>query len=205
MTDLRTQLYVVRHAESVANSEQRFTRHDHEPLTPLGVEQAREAGRRLAGIGFGAAYSSPYYRARQTALEILEQQKQLELELEESIREQSFGSFAGSLWSRYYPLVTSVSMAERWAHRPPGGESLQDVRGRIAPAFDRIASRHPSQSVLVVCHGAVMVALRAHVSGDPHPMPESTPNADGFQLTYERDRGYRGPFGLFVSESQSKA
>jgi phosphohistidine phosphatase len=57
-------LYFFRHAEAEDGADDAAR-----ALTPLGRKQARELGRFLeqAGVSFGAAFSSPLVRARQTA------------------------------------------------------------------------------------------------------------------------------------------
>jgi 2,3-bisphosphoglycerate-dependent phosphoglycerate mutase len=59
------QLVLIRHGESTWNLENRFTGWTDVPLTPLGVEQARQAGRLLAdeGFDFDIAYTSVLQRA----------------------------------------------------------------------------------------------------------------------------------------------
>ncbi len=61
-------LVLIRHGESIWNLENRFTGWTDVPLTPLGVEQARNAGRLLqeAGYSFDQAYTSVLKRAVHT-------------------------------------------------------------------------------------------------------------------------------------------
>jgi 2,3-bisphosphoglycerate-dependent phosphoglycerate mutase len=58
-------LVLIRHGESTWNLENRFTGWTDVPLTPTGVEQARQAGRLLkeAGYDFDIAYTSVLRRA----------------------------------------------------------------------------------------------------------------------------------------------
>ncbi len=58
-------LVLIRHGESTWNLENRFTGWTDVPLTPLGIAQAREAGRLLAegGFDFDIAYTSVLQRA----------------------------------------------------------------------------------------------------------------------------------------------
>ena len=58
------EITLVRHGQSEANAG--LTEHLDSPLTPLGVEQARRAARRLRGEGLTKAYVSPLRRALQT-------------------------------------------------------------------------------------------------------------------------------------------
>ncbi len=193
-------LLLVRHGQSRANAEQRFTLRDDEPLTEVGVDQARATGRLLAASYLPRVlYASPYARALATAREIgaffgLEPQVVPEL------HEQSFGELRGRPYSEYYPVARALSGADLWRHRPPGGESLGEVAARTGPAIDRIAESHPGEQVLVVSHGGVMAALRAHVAGGFLQPPQPTPNAGGYRLVGSSSAGYRGPLPLWESE-----
>jgi broad specificity phosphatase PhoE len=142
-----------------------------------------------------ALYASPYLRALDTAREI---GRCLELEpvVIPEIYEQSFGSMAGRAYLDLYPVLAALSAEERWAARAPGGESLQEVAARVAPAIDRIAERHRGDTVVVVSHGGVMAALRGWVAGAWREPPQSTENAGGYRLVGAPGRGYRGPLPL---------
>ena len=71
----QTVVFLIRHGQSTANAEARFTLHDEEPLTELGVEQAQARGAALAssGVQLSAIYASPYHRSHHTAEEIAQQ------------------------------------------------------------------------------------------------------------------------------------
>jgi broad specificity phosphatase PhoE len=50
--------------------------------------------------------------------------------------------------------------------RPVNGESLEDVRVRAIRALQSVRSQYGSGDVVVVCHGAVIQTVRAHVKKD---------------------------------------
>jgi broad specificity phosphatase PhoE len=193
-------LLLIRHGESLANLERRFTRSDDEPLTPTGFEQARETARRLAQLyAPRVLYASPFLRALQTARE-LGAPFGLEPVVVPELHEQSFGTLRGRAYDDYYPVITTVSPLDRWHHRAPEGESLRDVADRVGPALERIAAAHAGEQVLVVSHGGVMAALRAWACGNFDRPPESTVNAGGYRLVGST-RPYHGPLPLFGSDS----
>ncbi len=68
-------LVLLRHGESVWNRENRFTGWTDVPLTPLGVEQAQQAGRLLkeGGWEFDIAYTSVLKRAIWTLWHVLDE------------------------------------------------------------------------------------------------------------------------------------
>ncbi len=191
-------LLMVRHAESTANAELRYTRRDDEPLTELGRRQARAAGRRLAEHYRPAhLYCSRFHRARQTADGIAAEVGLPVVEIDD-IQERHFGELRGKPWAVYREVVAPLDLEELWHHRAPGGESLVDVATRVAPVVAALAARHAGEQVIVVSHGGVMAALRACIAGTWTKRPTPTRNADGFRI--DRDgAGWRPPQPLFDS------
>jgi len=191
---------MVRHGESVANLERRFTRDATEPLTPAGIEQARQRGEAIRGRHAPVAlYASPYVRAFETARQI-----GLVLGLDpiviDDLREQSFGIYHGRPYTELYGAFAAGS-ADRWELEPDGGEKLRAVALRAGAALDEIARRHLGVEVVVVSHGGVMSALRGWVTNDYASAPTPTANAGGYVLQWDGER-YAGPFDL---ESPSSA
>jgi probable phosphoglycerate mutase len=187
-------LILIRHGETIANAEERFTTGSHEPLSAYGEAQADAAGRGVAAhFAPVALYTSPYWRSRQTAQRIAAHLA-LEPVVVAELREQSCGELHGRPYSEYTgdPGVRGVA---RWTHRPPGGETLREVARRAGPALDRIAARHARQVVVVVSHGGVMAALRGYTCCGFKVPPVPTGNAAGFLLEHEAG-AYAGPFDL---------
>ncbi len=188
-----TALLLVRHGESVANAERRFTRDEHEPLTEQGVAQARRTALRLAeSCSAVALYSSPYRRAHHTALEIGSRLR-LEPRIDQRLYEQGFGELTGRPYGDYFGRHAHVAGAGRWRLAAPGGESLEQVAGRVGPAIAEIACRHPGQAVVVVSHGGVMAALRLWAHGDFESAPVPTENAGGYRLVVGSGGAWFGP------------
>ncbi len=197
------ELILIRHGESVANSERRFTVRDDEPLTSTGVDQARETGRRLISLYEPVAiYASRYRRAVDTAQEI-GRSFGLEPSVIEGLHEQSFGDLRGAPYEEWYDIhAPRPHPREAWRRQPPGGESLSDVASRAGAVLDSLARRHLGEQVIVVSHGGVMAALRGWVRGRYDDPPESTPNAGGYRLrasVAESRLRYEGPLELFVA------
>ena len=194
-------LILIRHAESVANAERRFTHGPHELLSERGRAEARDRGlfvrERFAPE---ALYCSPFARAIETA-RLIGEALGLEPQRVDDLREQDFGRLRGQ---PYAVLDRDPERARsgRWHYRPPGGETLEEVTRRAGPALDGIAARHAGREVLVVSHGAVMAGLRVWIGAPPDAAPIVSANAGGYLLTRSGDR-YAGPFPLEDSDSDS--
>jgi broad specificity phosphatase PhoE len=94
------------------------------------------------------------------------------LRTEPDLREQELGDWQG---------IPHEALVERlrhpphpfWPHgaeeQPPGGESLTQLRARVAPVIDRLARDHEGGEVVIVAHGGTIRAALAHVLGlTPH-------------------------------------
>lgn len=187
-------LILIRHGESLANAERRFTHGPHEPLSRQGREEAVARGRSVAGrFDPVALYASPFVRALETA-RLIGGVLGLEPIVVEALREQDFGRLRGQGYDsvREDPLWHT----DRWRFRPPEGETLEEVFHRVGPALDAIAEKHLGEQVVVVSHGGVMAALHAwttvrRIEG----VPPISANASGFVVEWRRVR-YDGPFPL---------
>lgn len=157
-------LILIRHGESEANASRTFTTSPEVPLTDLGRTQARQSGEVLRRTFTPVRLlSSPYRRAVQTA-ELIAEILSLSVEIEPAMREQHLGELHGQ---PYDAALRSLGFEDqtRWAWRPPGGETLEEVRDRAAPALERIARAHAAADVVVVTHGGTLFALWSHLSG----------------------------------------
>jgi broad specificity phosphatase PhoE len=169
------QIILVRHGESEGNRTRTFTHSPTVNLTERGRDQARTAAEHI-GRRYGAVQvvSSPFTRALETA-RIIAELLGLPVEVEPVWREQSLGRLAG----RSYDCVLEdpgFDPDRTWAWRPPDGESLEDVRARVAPAVDALVNVSAGRDIVLVSHAGVMQAIWAHVTGQWRgaPVPTNT-------------------------------
>jgi 2,3-bisphosphoglycerate-dependent phosphoglycerate mutase len=155
-------LVLLRHGQSQWNLENRFTGWEDVPLTELGREEARRAGKLLreSGIRLAFAFTSELVRAQETLSIVLEElgTGDLPIERSQALNERHYGDLQGlnkaetaqkfgdeqvHIWRRSYDVA------------PPGGESLKDTAARTLPYF--AASIAPQlqagHNVLVSAHG----------------------------------------------------
>lgn len=191
-------LILVRHGQSTWNAENRFTGWVNVPLSEAGVEEATNAGRRLAeeGITVDVAYTSELQRAIETGKLVLAQLGQSDLE---QIRAWELNErFYGALTGRNKAQTAEEFGAEQvhiwrrsYAVRPPAGESLEDTTKRTLPYFEQhiIPATREHDVVLVSAHGN---SLRAIVKDLDRVSDEDIPGveiATGVPLVYEMADG----------------
>jgi 2,3-bisphosphoglycerate-dependent phosphoglycerate mutase len=161
-------LALVRHGESEGNLADVLTGRTDVDLTAAGVQQAREAGRRLKQFGFriDAGFTSTLKRARHTLALVLDELGQTGSTVVTDARldERDYGEITG---------MTRAGAIRRWGEaqvhawrrsygaRPPGGESLKDTAARVLPCYlQEILPRVlRGEGVLVAAHGNCLRAL----------------------------------------------
>jgi 2,3-bisphosphoglycerate-dependent phosphoglycerate mutase len=186
-------LVLARHGQSEWNLKNLFTGWKDPGLTDLGVEEAREAGRRLKALGvqFDIAYTSDLSRAQRTCKLILEEigQPDLQTIMDQALNERDYGDLSGlnkddarqrwgeeqvHLWRRSYDVP------------PPGGESLKDTVARVLPYYIReiLPRVMRGERVLVAAHGNSLRALVMVLDGLTQKTIPSLELATGIPLVY---------------------
>ena len=186
-------LVLARHGQSEWNLKNLFTGWKDPGLTDLGVEEAREAGRRLKALGvqFDVAYTSDLSRAQRTCKLILEEigQPDLQTIMDQALNERDYGDLSGlnkddararwgeeqvHLWRRSYDVP------------PPGGESLKDTVARVLPYYIReiLPRVMRGERVLVAAHGNSLRALVMVLDGLTQKTIPSLELATGIPLVY---------------------
>ncbi|MFE3292575.1 bifunctional RNase H/acid phosphatase [Rhodococcus sp. NPDC059234] len=149
-----TRLLLLRHGQTELSVERRYSGRGNPQLTEVGLGQARSAAARLAARGrIAAVVSSPLGRARQTA-EAAGSALGLPVHVHEGLTETDFGQWEGLTFAE--ASAHDPDLHRRWLSdtslRPPGGESFDEVRGRVEGVRDDLTRDYPGQNVLIVSH-----------------------------------------------------
>lgn len=152
---------LVRHGQTDWNREGRYHGQRDVPLNAEGRKQARTLAQQLLEFPFSAIYSSDLCRARETA-EIIAAVIHTPLILEPRLREINQGAWEGQ-------LVETIKdrYAELWSERtidpinvrPPGGETLAEVAGRVYSALDDIAKVCSTHPIMICSHGLALATV----------------------------------------------
>jgi broad specificity phosphatase PhoE len=124
------------------------------PLSPLGIEQARNLHLQLQSLEVGSIYISPLIRAKQTA-EIL--CPNVHLQADDRLKEINYGIF-----THKSKVFINDQRQNYITERFPEGESYFDVEERIKqfllnnqhiPLITVISHQAPQIALEVICHG----------------------------------------------------
>jgi broad specificity phosphatase PhoE len=163
-------IYLLRHGETLANSEGRFQGRLESPLSPRGLAQARAVGQRLAALatadpGTWAIETSPLGRARQTAAIISEVLGLSEPAVEPRLIEADYGALEG---------LTRPEVDAGWPHlagvigvfgHAPGGEGIEALDARARSWLGE--RRRDERRVIAVAHASIGRAIRGAYLGEP--------------------------------------
>lgn len=162
-------LLLARHGQTRNNSERRFTGWFDAPLTEEGRREARALARRLRSEPIDQVYSSDLRRAAETA-RIVVRGRGLEPVQEPALREANFGEWQGLTYDEAQarnPGEFTTLLRRREDFRPPGGETILEVRDRVMCFFGQMRERHRDQRLLIVASGGPLQILLTALLGMP--------------------------------------
>jgi probable phosphoglycerate mutase len=171
-----TRILAIRHGETAWNVDTRIQGHLDIPLNDIGQWQAQRLARALAASDpIHAIYSSDLQRAHDTARAIASATG-APLAVHPGLRERCFGVFEGKTYVEIEAIWPEESL--RWRQRDPhwapqGGESLVQVRERIALTLQELAARHLGQQIVLVAHGGVLDQLYRAATGQDLQAPRT--------------------------------
>lgn len=194
-------LVIFRHGQTDYNKNHLMTGQADVPLTALGEEQAREAGRLIEGLRFDHAYSSTLSRAFNTAALALSQTSSnphlkksdgtWHIVQDADIIEVHAGDFTGR---NYKNDPEIVAFRRRYDKPVPGGESQMQVVERVGRFFENevLPKLARGENVLVVCHAGIVRAFdfvlgteKVPADGGGNPNKKRIPNATPTVYEYE--------------------
>ncbi len=172
-----TRIVALRHGETAWNVDTRIQGQLDIGLNAQGRWQAERAAQALADDPLDAIYSSDLERAWVTASTLAQGQARTPpLRPHRGLRERHFGSLQGLTWQEIETL--HPEHASRWRGRdpewsPPGGESLLQLRERVARTVAELAAAHMGQHIALVAHGGVLDVLYRLATGQETQAPRT--------------------------------
>ncbi|MEO7200218.1 MAG: histidine phosphatase family protein, partial [Dokdonella sp.] len=163
-----TTIHLVRHGQTILNTEVRFRGRRDVPLNRTGRRQAIAAGHLLADTGIGTVYSSPLGRAFEVGTAIATACGLDDVIPEEDLINVDYGRWEGltkdecdevdhAAWDMY--------LNDPAASACPGGERLVAAGDRIVRAMKAMGEAHPGEVVAAVSHGIMLRLAVVHTAG----------------------------------------
>jgi probable phosphoglycerate mutase len=157
--------YLVRHATHELVDRILVGRDAAVTLGVPGLGQAAALGRRFANEKLVSVQSSPQPRAQQTA-EPIAASAGLPLEVAPQLDELDMGAWTGrSFMELDGDLAWQCWNSHRGSARPPGGESMLEVRDRIIEYVERACERIGDGGIVFVSHAEPIRAAILHYLG----------------------------------------
>ncbi len=162
-----TLVLLVRHGQTPTTGVELYGRRAGVHLSDKGIEQAQNAGTRIAPLAkhVAAVYASPLLRAQQTAGYIAKAVGQ-PTKTHKGLNELDVGKWTGR-------KLAALSKLKAWrtvqrypsGFRFPDGESFTEMQTRFVAAIAEIADRHSGKAVVAVAHADPIRAYIAHAMG----------------------------------------
>ncbi|MHB0874624.1 MAG: histidine phosphatase family protein [Anaerolineae bacterium] len=163
-----TTIILVRHGRTAWNREPRFRGRADVPLDDYGHRQAAAAAVAIAArYSPAAVLCSPLQRTVDTARPIAAAVG-VPLRSSSALLDMSFGKLAGLTLAEAAAAYPKVYQA--WHEAPdtvafPGGETIHDVRARVASLIWRLRDQYPGGQVVLVSHDCVCRVLGCYLLG----------------------------------------
>ena len=161
------EIILARHGETDWNASEIFRGRADIPLNEAGRKQAEMLGEYLGQEEVDFIYSSPLKRAVETA-RVIAGHRKLEINPVENLNDFHFGDWQGL--SRSEVVEKYPDLYRDWLDTPeqvkiPGGESLEDVRGRAVPFVEDAIMRCGEGRIVFVSHRVVNKVLVCSLLG----------------------------------------
>jgi len=163
-----TRIILVRHGETEWNRVEHFRGRADVPLNENGLAQAKATAKRVAAEWRPIAiYSSPLARAVKTA-EAVALHFGLSVKVHPGLIDIDYGQWQG---------LTPAEAKERWPEgiddwfntphtaRIPGGETLDELRGRAERTVAELGARYEGQTIVLVGHTVINRIILLSVLG----------------------------------------
>ncbi len=173
-------LILVRHGRTAWNVQGRVQ--GGGGLDKVGRAQADALAKRLAAEPITAVYTSPAWRAEQTA-RVVARVLGAPVRRRSLLRDLDYGRYAGALVADV--MREEPELLERWRNRPEtvtfeNGENLAHLRERISRFIAKAAADHPDGTVLAASHDSPIRMAASIALG----LPDASHREDFLKTAY---------------------
>ncbi|MFZ3020034.1 MAG: class I tRNA ligase family protein [Minisyncoccia bacterium] len=148
--------FVMRHGGTEGNKKEivSFKNEANDHLTEDGKKQTAKTAKKLSKEKIDYIFVSPFARTKETA-EIVRANLGLAPEnviMDERLREINPGDFDGKNWDEYHTFVYRIG-SDWFERKIPNGESLGDVKRRVADFLYEVEGKYKDKKILFITHG----------------------------------------------------
>ena len=155
-------LYVVRHGETIENSNDCLCGRINSSLTEKGIEQAKEVSEKFKDKNIDLIVSSPLERCKQTANVI--SNNQIPVIYSDSLLGRDHGEFTGVHKSK-------INFDEYWDYNKniqyQSAESVKPLYDRVAKLIDDLKQQYNDKNIIIVTHSGILRVLYYYFAGIP--------------------------------------
>ncbi len=174
--ELFTRLLLIRHGQTLHNTQGLVSGRSDVPITEIGHQQAKLMAERVkAEYAVDVLYASPLQRAMQTA-EYLAQACNLPVVPNQDLIEYGFGDLSDTKAALLRDTIPALhEQIVTWFEsnfsdhpiRPhiPGSEPIEELKNRIQAFTDMILKKHPGKLVAAVSHGGFIKSFLYYYTG----------------------------------------
>ena len=151
------QVYLIRHAQTTMNIEQRYAGLLDCELSEYGYEQLEQLKEKMKCYDIKECYTSPSKRAKLTSKSFWENPIEVY-----DLHEMDFGDADGMKFVEVndkYPELGKKMLKNGDDIHFPNGESQDNMRKRAKKVYDEILSKSKSDSIAIVSHACVIRAI----------------------------------------------
>lgn len=151
------QVYLIRHAQTTMNIEQRYAGLLDCEISEYGYEQLEQLKEKMKCYDIKECYTSPSKRAKLTAKSFWENPIEVY-----DLHEMDFGDADGMKFVEVndkYPELGKKMLKNGDDIHFPNGESQDNMRNRAKKVYDEILSKSKSDSIAIVSHACVIRAI----------------------------------------------
>lgn len=155
---MKNKIYLARHGQDQDNANGILNGHRNEPLTEIGISQAKEVAQKIkeSGLKFDIILASPLQRAFRTAEIIAETLGNTPPVTEELLKERDFGIMTGKPLSSIVEICSpNIFETEHINYflSPEGAETFPDLIERGKKLLDKLNNNYQNKNILLVTHG----------------------------------------------------
>ncbi len=165
---MSTNIYLVRHGQSIGNLKDTFLGHTDWDLTDLGKKQAELVPDFFENLAVDGIYSSDLMRAKNTVAP-LARKKGLDIILDKNLREIYAGKWEAVKFEdipKSYPEMWKIwQNAEFDKVCAPEGESGQELLDRVYSALEKIALENEGKNIVIGIHATPIRVFMNKIAG----------------------------------------